>query len=537
MSQVLVTSALSGVYFKASEVIETLDEFEGKSGQFIKTFALNDKRNKNGWRAVWEGIVKHLDSFKKRPGIEFMKCNEDGCDLDHTEAQTKEMSLQVQEPFRKTTIVGTQLDEPNHKSYFIHESLDPEFFEKVKSGEIKYVSPSIWPRSGGYEIVGQMENGAPMIDVYDWDGLHDAFVNKPAFGDDAKITATCEGKGCPVKLLTAKEKQTQSDTWDQSVSAIVLLGDAVEDCVTRKIKGYGQRPDDQKLAIFFSECRKSLGGIVDQGDIPHLQEIQLLHNKKKRFMSVNEQAYNKIQKLLESWKAVDETKVFEIIRQDTENSSFNSCTCSASQMSPEEEKEMNSKLTAMEHENEEMKSKLSAQEEKKEKEAKGRIAAYVAILKGQTEEEREKTVEAVVHGDCPDEKMAMEHAEKEVKTAKKGMKDDEHMDSAEHEKEEQNAKIAVLEATISRPLVDKMAQARALKGATEDEITAFKKSYETKSLKAVESDYKKEEILINETLSAAEESEEKPHFPFSGSESTQLSAKSLEDTFNEVTAY
>lgn len=530
---------MAGVYFKASEIIETLDEFEGKSGQYFKTFALNDKRNKNGWRAVWEGIVRHIDSFKKRPGIEFMKCDEDGCDLDHTEAQTKELSLQVQEPFRKTTIVGTQLDEPNHKSYFIHESHDPEFFEKVKSGEIKYVSPSIWPRSGGYEIVGQMENGAPMIDVYDWDGLHDAFVNKPAFGDDAKITATCEGIDCPVKLLTAKEKQTELDTWDQSVSAIVLLGDAVEDCVTRKIKDYGQRPDDQKLAIFFSECRKSLGGIVDQGDLQHLQEVPLLvnHNKKKRFMTVTAKAYAAVSKLLEDGSGADESKVFEIIRQEKENTSFSSCTCSASQMTPDEEKDMKSKIQAAEHDKEELQSKLTAQEEKKEEEAKARIAAYVAILKGQTEEEREKTVEAVIHGNYPMEKEAMEHAEKEVKTANKGAEHEKDENATEHEKET-DAKVARLEAVIAAPLVAKMVEARALKGATEEQIEEFKKSYEKKSLDAIEADYKKEEILINETLSAAEESgntAEKVHFGFQGSDASQaLSAKSLEETFGDA---
>jgi len=226
MKQVLLSRALSGVYFKASSHIEILDEYEGQSGQFLKTFAINDKRNKNGWRAVWSGIRKNIETFKGKPGIEFVKCDQDGCDLDHTEAQTEEMSLKIQEPFRVTTTIGFTFDESTHTAYFIDKIDDPAFYEKVKSGEIKYVSPSIWPKSGGYDIIGEMENGQPMIDVWEWSGLHHAFVTKPAFGDDAKITATCEGQDCPVKLLTAKEKQKQLDVWDQSISAIVLYGDA-----------------------------------------------------------------------------------------------------------------------------------------------------------------------------------------------------------------------------------------------------------------------------------------------------------------------
>ena len=533
MKQVLVARALSGVYFKASSHIEILDEYEGQSGQFLKTFAINDKRNKNGWRAVWEGIRKNIETFKGKPGIEFVKCDEDGCDLDHTEAQTEEMSLKVQEPFRVTTTIGFTFDESTHTAYFIDKVDDPNFFEKVKNLEIKYVSPSIWPKSGGYEIVGQMENGQPMIDVWDWSGLHHAFVNKPAFGDDAKITATCEGQGCPVKLLTAKEKQKQVDVWDNSVSAIVLYGDAVQECVTRKIKDYGQRPDDQKLAIFFSECRKSLGGIIDQGDLPHLQEVPLLinHNKKKRFMGVSQRVFNAVQKLLEDGSGADESKVFDLIREDKVNSSFSSCTCSASQMSPEEEKEMQSKLTAAEHDRDEMKSKLDAMEHDEEKQHEARKARYVATFKAMDEKDREKMA-STIRAACDEEEIkAMEEAEKEVKTAT-GMEHEKNENAMEHEKE---TRIAKLEATIAKPLVVKMAKARSLKGATDEEVQKFTDSYEKKSLQAIEDDYNKEKIFIEETLAAStEEPEEQKHFAFqAGEQPGAFSGKSLESIFEE----
>ena len=70
MKQVLVSRALSGVYFKASSEIEVLEEYEGETGQFLKTFAINDKRNKNGWRATWPGARKSVDTVPRRDGRE-----------------------------------------------------------------------------------------------------------------------------------------------------------------------------------------------------------------------------------------------------------------------------------------------------------------------------------------------------------------------------------------------------------------------------------------------------------------------------------
>lgn len=522
---------MAGVYFKAQEEITPIDEFEGEQGMFLKTFAINDKRNKNGWKALWQGIKDKISTFKGRPGIEFIKCTTDGCDLDHTEAQTKELSLEVQEPYRVSTIIGIKLDEETHTAYFVHKVHDAEFFQRVKNKEIKAVSPSIWPNAGGFEVIGHMENGQPMIDVWDWDALHDAFVNKPAFGDDAKITAICEGDDCPVKLLSAKEKTVQ------------LTADAIQDCVSSKISnmfGPGEKPDEQKLAIFFSECRKQLSGIVDQGDLQHLQEVPLLvqHNKKKRFLTVSKVAYAVISKLLAEGKEVDEIKVYEIIHQDKENTSFSSCTCSGNQkMEDEEKKQFESKIQAMEHDKKELESKLTAQDKDEEKQHEARKARYVASFKAmEHDEDKEKMAIAIRAMEDEKEIKAMEEAEKEVKTAKKGMKDDEHMKAAEDEKKELKSSVVTLEATIATPLIERMAQARTLKGATDDQIKEFKKSYEEKSLKAVQSDYDKESILIEEQLAAAEAEApvEQKSFPLMGSSQGALAAKSLEDTFDEV---
>jgi len=218
------------LYLKASATVETMDNYNGKKGMFIKTFAVNDKRNKNGWRLDWQSIKRNISDFIKKPGIEYIKCTDAGCDLDHIDAATYQLSLKVQEPFRTTTITDYILDEDNHSSFFIHETDDADFFAKVNDGTIKYVSPSVWPISGAYDFqtdsagnIQRMPNGEPIVDVYDWKALHTAFVNDPAFGEDAKVVATCEGHDCQMKMLTAKEMEASDELRNNFTDIPVLI--------------------------------------------------------------------------------------------------------------------------------------------------------------------------------------------------------------------------------------------------------------------------------------------------------------------------
>lgn len=193
------------LYLSAKEQvnIEFLEEWEGRKGKFARIFGISDKRNNNGWRATWQSIKEHIKTFIGRPAIVFEKCEKEICDLDHTDGKTYQENLEAQEPYRVTDIIDFVLDEKNHTADFIHEFHDEETFEKVQSGELKFTSPSIWPMQGGWEKVGEMPNGLDEIDVYNWKGLHSAFVTKPAFGPAARVKATCEGEECPVRLLTA----------------------------------------------------------------------------------------------------------------------------------------------------------------------------------------------------------------------------------------------------------------------------------------------------------------------------------------------
>lgn len=192
------------LYLTAKEArVEFLTEYDGRTGKFAKIFGISDKRNKNGWRVTWASIKKHVGSFIGQPGIVFEKCEAAICDLDHTDGKTYEDNLKAQEPYRVSTIIDYKLNEEDRSVDFIHEFHDEQAFNDVQSGRLKFTSPSIWPSHGGYESQGTQENGLPLLDVFHWKGLHSAFVNNPAFGDEARVKATCEGEGCPVRLLSA----------------------------------------------------------------------------------------------------------------------------------------------------------------------------------------------------------------------------------------------------------------------------------------------------------------------------------------------
>ena len=176
-------------------------EYYTKDGDFyVKTFLISDKRNKRGWRASWNSIKKNVKSFHGRPGIEYMKCTEHGCDLDHTEGDTKEESIHIQEKYRVSTIVDTVLDESTHTAYAIQKVEDSQFRKKIEMGEIKYLSPSIWPNAEKTTL-SISEDNEWYIDTTDWDGLHHAWVNRPAFGHEARVVGQCTGdESCITEL-------------------------------------------------------------------------------------------------------------------------------------------------------------------------------------------------------------------------------------------------------------------------------------------------------------------------------------------------
>ena len=352
------------LYFKASSEIELLDEYFGKKGRFVKTFAINDKRNKNGWRATWEGIKKNIHTFLDdggRPGIEYVACDGTVCDLDHTDGTTKEISIDVQEDFRVTTLIDFTLNEDTHTAYFIHEVLSDETWEKLEKQLLKFVSPSLWPKEGGFDIIGTMPNGLPKLDVWEWDGLHTAFVNNPAFGDEARVTAMCEGENCHMKLLSAKQLKAETDD-----------------------------------------------GLGPLRQIP----ILIKHKGKLRFVSVDKEIADRLNANHEKDIAINEETLLQIISEHekthSKNTSFSACQCSGNQMDDTKQKELEATIKANEDKIKELESALKSNEdEKKTLESK---------LSAMEDEESDKIKSA---------KKAQEESEEEAKTAKKAAEDSE----------------------------------------------------------------------------------------------------------------
>ena len=105
----------------------------------------------------------------------------------------------------------------------------------------------------------------------------------------------------------------------------------------------------------------------------------------------------------------------------------------------------------------------------------------------------------------------------------------------EHENHDMKARIITLEHNEVKPFVAKMVYAREQKGASPELIAEFTKSLDGKTSKEIKALYANEEILI-ETLSATEKPEsELKHFSW-GQTGEQLSAKSMDEIFNEEVA-
>lgn len=182
-----------------------LDNYKGRSGKFIKNFLLNDKRNKNGWRVTWDSILENASDFINHPGIYYQTVT----GPDHTDGVTYKDNMKNQEDFRVANIVDVMIDEKTKTLNYVAEIIDDDFAQLYNDGKINMTSPGIWPID--YEVVGEMPNGRPMLDVYKWRALHSAYIDDPAYDDAAKTIATCDGDGQTCKIALAGRTITASD--------------------------------------------------------------------------------------------------------------------------------------------------------------------------------------------------------------------------------------------------------------------------------------------------------------------------------------
>lgn len=196
------------MYLLAKEISTSnlFTNWKGREGKFVRTFGMNSERNKNEWRATWDSIKKYIHTALDYPGIEYEVCREEGCDLDHVEAETFEENVAKQKPYARTNIIDYVFNEEEESVDLIHEVKNDEFWNKLQKREIKYVSPLIWPLTDGVKVLGHGRAGLPIIDTTAWKFVHHAFLkNNPAYGTDtATVKTMCDGKDCDVKLLQGK---------------------------------------------------------------------------------------------------------------------------------------------------------------------------------------------------------------------------------------------------------------------------------------------------------------------------------------------
>lgn len=241
MSQMLLHKHYLGAAH-SFEIITRVDPVAGKYVRpdvtIIKTFYCDDTVNENDWQATWEGL------------------KEDAVDLPGTPLVLKEdlehPKFSVQEMFDRGTIFDYDIDEVNHQIIVYARITDLSIVERIKSGELQYVSPALIPR--GSEYLKTVKG----IDVLSRTlPIHLCIVSNPAYGKEkAKISHICSGDGKEcyhrLKMMTA---------------ATVIIATA-QDCVSRKIEILKrEKPNmsnEQAAAIAYSMCRE--GTASDSGD-------------------------------------------------------------------------------------------------------------------------------------------------------------------------------------------------------------------------------------------------------------------------------
>lgn len=211
----------------------------------LKTFFIDDTVNANDWQATWEGLKQDAEELLGTPLV----LQED---LEHPK-------FSVQKMFDRGTIFDYDLDETNHKIIVYVRITDPVIIERIKSGELEYVSPALIPRGSEY-----MEN-IDGVDVLSRTlPLHLAIVGDPAYGKQkAKMTHLCTGDGleCYHRLKMMKV-----------ASKIYFTASELQDCVSRKIKIIkDEKPsisNEQAAAIAYSMCRAGTADVSSPSSSP-----------------------------------------------------------------------------------------------------------------------------------------------------------------------------------------------------------------------------------------------------------------------------
>jgi hypothetical protein len=175
---------------------------------WLKAFLIDDSINQNFWHIPDNALKRYVDGFKGRPLI----LHPSGDHPDYIAEGVKEASptfvqdiLRHQEQYKIGDIVDVQYESfkenPDRKAYFAYIRLtNPEYLDKVKQGASSmYVSPQIFD-------LDQRPPGQPTTNFLP---LHLAIVREPAYGNIAKVRASCNGEssGCINALKKAASQE------------------------------------------------------------------------------------------------------------------------------------------------------------------------------------------------------------------------------------------------------------------------------------------------------------------------------------------
>lgn len=273
----------------------------------LRTFFINDKVNKNDWRASWEGLK---EDAKELPGTPLVLQE----DLEHP-------NFSVQQYFDRGTIEDYIIDEEKHQIIVIVRITDPTIIERIKSGELQYVSPAVIPRGSEYlKKVGGVDILTRTLPV------HLAIVENPAYGmEDAKMTHLCSGDGNEclhrLRIMTA--------------ATATKIYNSASECVSKKIQILKhERPaisNEQAAAIAYSMCKegKESSSIESLEQIPYLKKmiasIKFMASDFER--TVNNDTFHKLEGIEGRWITAKGMNVFIARHQSIDTAVMEQCGC------------------------------------------------------------------------------------------------------------------------------------------------------------------------------------------------------------------
>ncbi len=405
--------------------------------------------------------------------------------MDHVEADTFEGVIEKQRPYERTRIVDYVLNHETETVDLIHEVLDDKFFEKLKNGEIQYVSAMVWPANGGYTIKGKGRMNLPIVDAEHWKYVHHAFLkDNPAYGKDtATVKTVCEGSDCQMQMLSAKNLvETNSDP----LYDLPLLY-------------------KHKNTLHLISASQQVQNIILQ--------------KKKEGVKINDKI------VVKAYSMCNESNL--------KNSPFKACTCgvNVSKMEDTEKQNYEARLKASETEKEEMKSKLKSNEEaKKDMESKLKSKSrgrYSKLFANEKDGEDAKKMFAKLKANTEDEDelKAMEEGLEDSHKARKSMEED-------PANKDMKARLKAMEQKTARPMIDDLVNIRRGK-MSETELTEYQTALSSKEYSEIESQHANESYLINELETSGKSETSNVILPFNGESGKPLGAKSLESILGE----